>query len=97
VGADDACRKALKVADLKEVLTKAGEKPAAKATKADLVAKILATPAALDAFTKEHGGAGASTAEQVRVRRVSSVRATPYASSRTGTSRSRGACPAGAG
>jgi SAP domain-containing ribonucleoprotein len=63
-------RKALKVAELKDILAKANEKPAAKATKADLIARILASPAALDAFAKENGGAGASAEEEVRARRV---------------------------
>ena len=40
-------RKALKVADLKEILTKSSTPIPSKANKADLIAKILATPDAL--------------------------------------------------
>jgi len=46
--------KALKVADLKEILKKAAVSPPPKATKADLIAKILAEPAALDAYNALH-------------------------------------------
>jgi hypothetical protein len=60
----------LKVAELKDILTKAGEKPAGKATKADPVKSILATPAALDAFAKENGNAKSTAEEQVCVIRV---------------------------
>jgi hypothetical protein len=64
-------RKALKVAELKELLTQAGEKPAAKATKADLVAKVLATPAARDAFTQAHGGAQEAPVRALRIHHLS--------------------------
>ena len=42
--------KALKVADLKAVLAKADVQPPAKATKADLIARILASQPAQDAY-----------------------------------------------
>lgn len=51
-------RKALKVADLKEILKKASVSPPPKATKADLVAKIVAEPAAVDAYNALHNPAG---------------------------------------
>lgn len=45
--------KALKVADLKEILTKSSTPIGSKANKADLIAKILATPAALELASGE--------------------------------------------
>jgi len=45
-----ACSKALKVADLKDALTKAGAAFAPKANKAELVTKVLASPEALAAL-----------------------------------------------
>jgi len=47
--------KALKVADLREILQKASVPIPAKSNKADLIAKILATPAALDAYNNQNG------------------------------------------
>jgi len=44
----EAKLKALKVADLKEILTKSGTPIGSKSNKADLIAKILTTPAALE-------------------------------------------------
>ncbi|KAG8742717.1 hypothetical protein FRC10_000991 [Ceratobasidium sp. 414] len=44
----EAKLKALKVAELKEILTKSGTPIGSKANKADLIAKILAAPAALE-------------------------------------------------
>ncbi|KAG8709992.1 hypothetical protein FRC09_000365, partial [Ceratobasidium sp. 395] len=67
----EAKLKALKVADLKDILTKSNTPIGSKANKADLIAKILATPAALElagggggeAVTKTvEGGAGAGGA-----------------------------------
>ncbi|KIJ49569.1 hypothetical protein M422DRAFT_27938 [Sphaerobolus stellatus SS14] len=46
--------KTLKVAELREVLQKAAVAIPAKANKADLVAKILASPAALEAYKKQY-------------------------------------------
>ncbi|KAJ3749110.1 hypothetical protein DFH05DRAFT_1475518 [Lentinula detonsa] len=46
----EAKLKSLKVVDLKQILTKANVAPAGKANKADLIAKIIASPAAVDAF-----------------------------------------------
>jgi len=46
----DSQLKQLKVAELKALLTKANIQTTAKATKADLIAKILAEPAAQDAY-----------------------------------------------
>lgn len=42
--------KALKVADLKAVLAKANVQPPARATKADLISRILASQPAQDAY-----------------------------------------------
>ena len=53
-----ANRKAFKVTDLKEILTKSGTPIGSKSNKADLIAKILATPAALELA----GGDAAATA-----------------------------------
>lgn len=50
----DTKLKALKVADLKAILAKADEQPPAKATKADLVARILASKPAQDAYKELH-------------------------------------------
>ncbi|KAG8773101.1 hypothetical protein FRC12_002721 [Ceratobasidium sp. 428] len=68
----EAKLKSLKVADLKDILTKSNTPIGSKANKADLIAKILATPAALElagggggseAVTKTvEGGAGAGGA-----------------------------------
>lgn len=49
-------RKALKVVELKEILTKAGVTIPAKANKPDLIAKIIETPAALEVFELTRGG-----------------------------------------
>ena len=46
----DAKLKALKVHDLKAVLARAQVSAPARATKSDLVARILASPPALDAY-----------------------------------------------
>jgi len=53
--------KALKVADLKEVLKKASVPPPPKATKADLIAKILAESAALDTYNALYNPAGVTS------------------------------------
>ncbi|EAU91379.1 hypothetical protein CC1G_07414 [Coprinopsis cinerea okayama7 len=50
----DAKLKALKVADLKAILTKAGNPAPAKATKADLVSRILASDNAQEAYRQLH-------------------------------------------
>ncbi|KAH8107494.1 hypothetical protein DFH11DRAFT_1549512 [Phellopilus nigrolimitatus] len=47
--------KALKVVDLKDVLTRAGVSIPTKANKPDLIAKIIASPAALSVFDEIHG------------------------------------------
>ena len=54
-------RKALKVADLKEILKKASVSPPPKSTKADLIAKIIAEPAAVDAYNALHNPTGVNT------------------------------------
>ncbi|CAE6459251.1 unnamed protein product, partial [Rhizoctonia solani] len=59
----EAKLKALKVADLKEILTKSSTPIPSKANKADLIAKILATPEAL----KLAGGESAPAAEEAPV------------------------------
>lgn len=51
-------RKALKVADLKEILKKASVSAPPKLTKADLIARILAEPAAVDAYNALHNPTG---------------------------------------
>ena len=51
-------RKALKVIELKDLLTKAGVAIPAKANKPDLIAKIIETPAALQLFESSRGGGG---------------------------------------
>ncbi|KAH9855216.1 hypothetical protein C2E23DRAFT_724870 [Lenzites betulinus] len=48
-------RKALKVVDLKDILTKASVAIPSKANKPDLIAKILASPAAVDVYNQQHG------------------------------------------
>ena len=50
------CRKTLKVPDLKEVLTRAGETIPAKSTKPSLIAQILGSSSALSAYEEVHGG-----------------------------------------
>lgn len=52
--------KSLKVAELKDILAKGNEKLPAKATKADIIAKIIATPAAVDAYRKQYEAADAA-------------------------------------
>lgn len=54
-------RKSLKVVDLKDLLNKAGTPIPSKANKQDLINKILATPAAVDVYNQQHGGAPAQT------------------------------------
>lgn len=51
-------RKALKVVELKDILTKAGVAIPAKANKPELIAKIIATPAATSKFESLHGNGG---------------------------------------
>ncbi|KIM63753.1 hypothetical protein SCLCIDRAFT_1213914 [Scleroderma citrinum Foug A] len=59
----DAKLKALKVADLKDILVKASVPVAARTNKQDLIAKILASPAAVKVYEQRHAPAGtASTA-----------------------------------
>lgn len=56
-------RKALKVVDLKDILTRAGES-AVKGNKPDLITKIIGSPAALQIYEELYGGekrSGAST------------------------------------
>ncbi|KAI0769304.1 hypothetical protein BD413DRAFT_477584, partial [Trametes elegans] len=56
--------KALKVVDLKDILNKAAVAIPSKANKQDLIAKILAAPAAVDVYHQQHGGAPAQTASK---------------------------------
>lgn len=52
---DSQCpRKALKVVDLKEILNRAGVSIPSKSNKNDLIARILASPAALDVYHAQH-------------------------------------------
>jgi hypothetical protein len=46
--------KALKVVDLKDILSKAAISAPEKAKKNDLIAKILANPAAIELYNKTH-------------------------------------------
>lgn len=46
--------KALKVVDLKHILNRAGVSIPSKSNKNDLIARILASPAALDAYNAQH-------------------------------------------
>jgi len=46
--------KALKVVELKDILTKAGTSAPAKANKTDLIARILATPAAIEVYNSQN-------------------------------------------
>ena len=57
-------RKSLKVADLKDILKRASVPPPPKATKADLIAKIIAEPAAVNVYNALHIPAGV-TPQQV--------------------------------
>ncbi|KAL0956074.1 hypothetical protein HGRIS_002243 [Hohenbuehelia grisea] len=50
--------KALKVVQLREILTKADAAAPAKANKQDLIARILATPAALQVYNNQHSSGG---------------------------------------
>ncbi|OJT13410.1 hypothetical protein TRAPUB_10045 [Trametes pubescens] len=61
VPASSSAEKALKVVDLKDLLNKAGTPIPSKANKQDLINKILATPAAVDVYNQQHGGAPAQT------------------------------------
>ncbi|KAI0645400.1 hypothetical protein C8Q79DRAFT_691307 [Trametes meyenii] len=53
----EAKLKSLKVVDLKDILNKAGVAIPSKANKPDLIAKVLASPAAVDVYNQQHGGA----------------------------------------
>ncbi|KAH9935406.1 uncharacterized protein B0H18DRAFT_1207035 [Fomitopsis serialis] len=50
----DAKLKALKVVDLKDILTRAAVSIPSKSNKNDLIARILASPAALDVYNAQH-------------------------------------------
>jgi hypothetical protein len=49
----EAKLKSLKVVDLKDILAKASVSVPAKANKQDLIARVLANPAALDVYNKQ--------------------------------------------
>ncbi|TFK94597.1 hypothetical protein K466DRAFT_579849 [Polyporus arcularius HHB13444] len=51
----DSKLKSLKVVDLKDILAKANVAITGKANKQDLIAKILASPEAVDVYNKSHG------------------------------------------
>ncbi|RPD78245.1 hypothetical protein L226DRAFT_531594 [Lentinus tigrinus ALCF2SS1-7] len=55
--------KALKVVDLKDILSKANVAITGKANKQDLIAKILASPDAVDVYNQIHGPTPAQTSE----------------------------------
>lgn len=55
-------RKALKVVDLKAILTEASVTTPAKANKNDLIARIIASPAALAVYNKHHPTPGSTPA-----------------------------------
>jgi hypothetical protein len=67
-------RKALKVADLKEILKKAAVSAPPKATKADLIARILAEPAAIDAYNALHNPAGVTSRQDAPSKPKSTVK-----------------------
>ena len=50
----EAKLKTLKVADLKAILAKSQTQTPSKANKQDLINKIIATPAALDAYNAQY-------------------------------------------
>ena len=58
------CRKSLKVVELKDILSKAQVALQGKANKPDLIAKILASPAALEIYEQHHSGSPAKDASQ---------------------------------
>ncbi|KAJ3823919.1 hypothetical protein F5878DRAFT_725244 [Lentinula raphanica] len=58
----EAKLKSLKVVDLKQILTKANVSLGGKANKADLVAKIISTPAAVNAYNDLYPSAEPATA-----------------------------------
>jgi hypothetical protein len=58
-------RKALKVVELKEILSKAAVTVTGKANKADLIAKILSSPEALAQFTGTSGAVPIASATPV--------------------------------
>ena len=51
----DSKLKSLKVADLKDILAKANQPPPPKATKADLITRILASTEATDVYNAKFG------------------------------------------
>lgn len=56
--------KALKVVELKDILSKAGVSAPAKANKQDLIARIVANPAALDVYKKLQNPVSAPPVQQ---------------------------------
>ena len=56
-------RKALKVVDLKDILAKANVAVTGKANKPDLIAKILASPEAIEVYNNNYGPAPAHPAQ----------------------------------
>lgn len=56
----EAKLKSLKVVDLKDILAKASVSVPAKANKQDLIARVLANPAALDVYNKQQNPTSAA-------------------------------------
>jgi hypothetical protein len=56
--------KALKVVELKEILSKAQVSISGKANKPDLIARILASPEALKVYEQQHGSSLAQNASK---------------------------------
>ena len=67
-------RKALKVADLKEILKKASVSLPPKPTKVDLITKILAEPAAVDAYNALHNPTGVTPQQDAPSKPKSAVK-----------------------
>ncbi|KAL1942637.1 hypothetical protein VTO73DRAFT_4877 [Trametes versicolor] len=77
--------KSLKVVDLKDLLNKAGTPIPSKANKQDLINKILATPAAVDVYNQQHGGAPAQTTSKPASKAQEKPQAQPQPAETTST------------
>ena len=66
-------RKALKVVDLKDILSKAQVSVTGKANKPDLIAKILASQQAIDVYNQLHGGGSAQPSQDASPAPTSSL------------------------
>ncbi|KAF9646572.1 hypothetical protein BDM02DRAFT_3118393 [Thelephora ganbajun] len=66
--------KALKVADLKEILKRASFTLPPRVTKSDLIAKILAEPIAIDAYNALHGPTGVNSQQDAPPKQKSAAK-----------------------